>query len=235
LCWQTVEQQFSPALAIASAVGTNNKKNKMTESTTIYDDFYNLDLDNSTGVIKFYEKNLLLLDNKSVFQDKDDFDDYITIVCQYVISLDNIGKYTKTLKYAERGINLIDLKLEEYNIDLKDYSSYWSMLSSKGRAHFYLKDYKNSIQSYERLHSWDPERDNIKNWLESAKSRQRNSINKYLYITAIILILTEMIFGNKLGNPNLKLYMSIISFVIFLTGVINEYYGDNLVKLIRKK
>jgi tetratricopeptide (TPR) repeat protein len=235
LCCQTVEQQFNPALAIASSVGTNNKKNKMTESTTIYDDFYNLDLDNSTGVIKFYEKNLLLLDNKSVFQDKDDFDDYITIVCQYVISLENIGKYTKTLKYAERGINLIDLKLEEYNIDLKDYSSYWSMLSSKGRAHFYLKDYKNSIQSYERLHSWDPERDNIKNWLESAKSRQRNSINKYLYITAIILILTEMIFGNKFGNPNLKLYMSIISFVIFLTGVINEYYGDNLVKLIRKK
>ena len=149
--------------------------------------------------------------------------------------MENIGKYTKTLKYAERGINLIDLKLEEYNIDLKDYSSYWSMLSSKGRAHFYLKDYKNSIQSYERLHSWDPERDNIKNWLESAKSRQRNSINKYLYITAIILILTEMIFGNKFGNPNLKLYISIISFVIFLTGVINEYYGDNLVKLIRKK
>jgi tetratricopeptide (TPR) repeat protein len=207
----------------------------MTESTTIYDDFYNLDINNSTGVIKFYEKNLLLLDNKSVFQDKDDFDDYILIICQYVTSLEDIGKYTKTLKYAERGINLIDLKIEEYNIDLNDYSAYWSMLSSKGRSHFYLKDYKNSIHDYERLHQWDPDNDNIKNWLVSAKSRQRNSINKYLYITAIILILTEMIFGNKFGNLKLKLYMSVIGFIIFLTGVLNEYYGDNLVKLIRKK
>jgi tetratricopeptide (TPR) repeat protein len=207
----------------------------MTDSNTIYDDFYNIDLNDSTGVIKFYEKNLLLLDNKSVFQDKDDFDDYITIICQYVTSLENIGKYTKTLKYAERGINLIDLKLEEYNIDLKDYSAYWSMLSSKGRAHFYLKDYKNSIQSYEKLHRWDPDNDNIKNWLVSAKSRQRNSINKYLYVIAIILILTEMIFGNKFGNPKLKLYMSGISFMIFLTGILNEYFGDNLVKLFRKK
>jgi tetratricopeptide (TPR) repeat protein len=207
----------------------------MTESTTIYDDFYNLDINNATGVIKFYEKNLLLLDNKSVFQDKDDFDDYIIIICQYVTSLEDIGKYTKTLKYAERGINLIDLKLEEYNIDLNDYSAYWSMLSCKGRSHFYLKDYKNSIHDYERLHQWDPDNDNIKNWLVSAKSRQRNSINKYLYVIAIILVLTEMIFGNKFGNPKLKLYMSGISFLIFLTGILNEYFGDNLVKLFRKK
>ena len=32
MCWQTVEQQFNPALAIASAVGTNFKtRHRMTE------------------------------------------------------------------------------------------------------------------------------------------------------------------------------------------------------------
>jgi tetratricopeptide (TPR) repeat protein len=207
----------------------------MTNSNTIYNDFYDLDINNSTAVIKFYEKNLLLLDNKSTFQDKADFDDYITIICQYVTSLENSGKYTKTLKYAQIGIKLIDLKLDEYDIDLKDYSAYWSMLSSKGRAHFYLKDYKTSIHSFERLHSWDPERDNIKNWLESAKSRHRNSINKYLYGAGLILLFVEINFGNKFGNPKLKFYMSVISLLIISLGLINEYFGDKLFKLIGKK
>ena len=207
----------------------------MTDSNKIYADFYNIDSNDYAGIIKFYEMNLLLLDNKSVFQDKDDFYNYIEIICQYVLSLEKTGKYNKTLKYAERGIILIDLKREEYNIDLKDYSAYWFMLSSKGRAHYYLKDYKNSIHVYERLHRFDPENDIIKNCLVSAKSRQRNSINKYLYITATILIITEMIFGNKFGYPKLKLYMSGIGFIILLTALINEYFGDKLIRLIRKE
>ncbi|NVO12270.1 MAG: hypothetical protein HXX16_20095 [Bacteroidales bacterium] len=207
----------------------------MTDSSTIYDDFYNLDINNSTAVIKFYEKNILFLDNKLTFKDKEDFDAYITIICQYVISLETSGKYTKTLKYSEIGIKMIDLKLEEYAIDLNDYSAYWSILSSKARAHFYLKDYKASIYSFKRLHSWDPERDNIKNWLESAKSRQRNSINKYLYAIGLIFLFVEIIFGNKLGNPKLKLYLSVISIIFFSLGLINEYFGDKLIKLTEKK
>ena len=207
----------------------------MTNSNTIYNDFYDLDINNSTAVIRFYEKNLLVFDNKSTFQDNADFDDYITIICQYVISLENEGKYSKTLKYAQIGIKLIDLKLDEYDIDLKDYSAYWSMLSCKGRAHFYLKDYKSSIHSFERLHSWDPELDNIKNWLESAKSRRRNSINKYFYVAGLILLFVEIIFGEKFGDPKLKLYMSVISLLFLSLGLINEYFGDRLFKLIGRK
>lgn len=207
----------------------------MTDSNTIYADFYKIDSNDTSGIIKFYENNALILDNKTVFQDKDDFNEYIIILCKYVISLEKIGKYTKAVKYAEKAVNLIDYKLSEYNINLKDFTKYWSMLSSKARAHYNLKDYKNSILTFKKLHLWDPDNDNIKNWLDSAQSRQRNSINIYFYVTGLILLFGEMIFGNKFGNPELKLYMSVISFIFLSVGLINEYFGDKLVKLIRKK
>jgi len=207
----------------------------MTDSNTIYADFYNIDSDDTTGIIKFYENNSLILDNKSVFQDKDDFNEYIIILCQYVISLEKIGKYTKAVKYAEKAVNLIEDKLSEYNINLKEFTKYWSILSSRARAQYNLKDYKNSILTFKKLYLWDPDNDNIRNWLDSAKSRQRNSINIYFYVTGLILLFVEMIFGNQFGNPKLKLYLSVISFLFLSIGLVNEYFGDKLIKLFRKK
>ena len=48
----------------------------MTEGLEIYSDFYEIDPDDSMGIIRLYEKNQLLLDNKSTFKDKDDFNDF---------------------------------------------------------------------------------------------------------------------------------------------------------------
>ena len=82
---------------------------------------------------------------------------------------------------------------------------------------------------------WDSENDNFKNWLDASKSRQRNSINKYLYIIASVLIITEIFFGDQFGIAKIKLYMSGFGFVIFMIALINEYLVDRILKMIKKE
>lgn len=207
----------------------------MVEAIEIYSDFYEIDPNDSTGIIRLYEKNLLLLDNKSTFKDRNDFNDFVLMVGQYVISLEKMGKYSKAVKYADRLLHLIDLKKDEFNINQKDFTTYWSILTTKGRSLYNLKDYKNSIAIFERLLEWDTDNDNFKNWLDASKSRKRNSINKYLYIIALILIITEIFFGDQIGNPKIKLYMTGFGFIIFMIALINEYLVDKILKMIKKE
>ena len=89
------------------------------------------------GIIRFYENNILHLDNKTTFQNKDDFNDYVLVLGQYVISLESLGKYSKAIKYADKLLQLIDLKKEEFDINIKDFTTYWSILTSKGRSHYF--------------------------------------------------------------------------------------------------
>jgi len=207
----------------------------MTESLEIYSDFYEIASDDYMGIIRLYEKNQLLLDNKSTFKDKDDFNDFALLLGQYVISLEKMGKYSKTVTYSDKLLHLIDLKKKEFDINQNDFTIYWSIMTSKGRALYSQKDYKKAISIFEKLLEWDSENDNFKNWLDASKSRQRNSINKYLYIIASVLIITEIFFGDQFGIPKIKLYMSGFGFVIFMIALINEYLVDRILKMIKKE
>jgi tetratricopeptide (TPR) repeat protein len=207
----------------------------MAEAFEIYSDFYEIDPNDSMGIIRLYEKNQLLLDNKSAFKDKDDFKDFVLLLAQYVISLERMGKYSKTVKYSDKLLHLIDLKKDEFDINQKDFTTYWSIVTSKGRALYNLKDYKNAIPIFEKLLEWDSENDNFINWLDASKSRQRNSINKYLYIIASILIVFEIFLGDQIGNPKIRLYMAGFGLIIFMIALINEYLVDKLLKMIKKE
>ena len=207
----------------------------MAEALEIYSDFYEIEANDSMGIIRLYEKNQILLDNKSTFKDKEDFNDFVLLTAQYCISLEKMGKYSKAIKYADRLLQLIDSKNEEFNINQKDYTTYWSILTTKGRSLYNLKDYKNSIPIFERLLEWDTDNDNLKNWLDASKSRKRNSINQYLYIIALIFITTELFFGDQIGNPMIKLYVTGFGFLIFTIALINEYLVDIILKMRRKE
>lgn len=207
----------------------------MTEPLKIYGDFYSIDTKDYMGIIRFYESNSLLLDNKSTFQNRDDFNDYVFVVGQYVISLENLGKYSKTIKYADRLLHLIDTNADKYDIKLMDFTPYWSILTSKGRAHYNLKDYKNSILVFDKLLTWDSDNDNFKIWRDGAESKKRNSINGYLYISAAILLVTEIFLGDLIGIPNIKFYMSGFGFLLFLIALFNELFLGKILKMIKNK
>ena len=196
----------------------------------LYDDFYELDPNDYYGIIKFYESNILILENKSSFKDKADFEEFILLQCQYIISLEKTGKYRKTISKAEMVIKLLDNNSKTYNIDLNIYTTYWSILTSKGRAFYNLKDYKNSIPIFERLLEWDSDNDNFKNWLNASKSEKRNLINKYLYSLAFILFIVSF----TLESRETKGILIILGFIIAFTGTINEYFGDKIILWLRK-
>lgn len=206
----------------------------MAEVLEIYSEFYEIAPDDYMGIIRLYEKNQLLLDNKSTFRDKNDFNDFTLLLGQYVISLEKMGKYSKTVSYSDKLLYVIDLKKKEFDINHKDFTTYWSVMTSKGRALYNLKDYKNAIPIFQKLLEWDSGNDNFKNWLDASKSRQRNSINKYLYIIASILFIIEIFLGDQIGISKIKLYMSGFGFVLFMMALINEYLVDRILKMIKK-
>jgi tetratricopeptide (TPR) repeat protein len=200
----------------------------------IYDDFYDIDPSDYIAIIKLYENNQILLDNKSTFNDEDDFNNFVLLLAKYVISLEDKGRYSKVVRYSDKLLELIDLKKDEFGIIKKDFTTYWSVMTSKGRALYNLKDYKNAILIFEKLHEWDSDNDNLRNWLNASKSRQRNSINKYLYIVASILIVAVVFFGDQIGNQEVRFYMSLFGVIIFIIILINEYLVDKILRVIRK-
>ncbi len=68
----------------------------------IYDEFYEIDVENHFEIVKFYEKNQMILDNKSNFIDFEEFNEHILILTKYIIGLENLGRYTKTIQYADK-------------------------------------------------------------------------------------------------------------------------------------
>ena len=206
----------------------------MAEVSEIYSEFNEIGPNDSMGIIRLYEKNQILLDNKSIFYDKDDFTNYALLVGQYVISLETIGKYSKAIKYADRLLQLIDSKSEEFEINQQDFTTYWSILTTKGRSFYHLKDYRNSIPIFERLVAWDADNDYLKDWLDSSRSRKRNAINKYLYSISVILYFTEVFFGDKIGNQKIKLFLIVSALILFIIALVNEHLVDRIFKMIKK-
>lgn len=197
----------------------------MIDNNKLYNDFYELDTNDYFGVIKLYEQNSLILENRSIFQDKNDFEDFMFVKCIYIISLENTGKYKKTISQAETAIQLIESNLKSYNININEHTTYWSILTSTGRAYYNLKDYNNSQQTFKRLLDWDPENDIFKEWLIASQSEKRKSINKYLYILALFLFLLSFL----LESRETKRLLLIFGFLLAITGSINEYFGDKII------
>lgn len=207
----------------------------MADTDDIFSNFYNLDPSDSLGIIRLYENNQIVLDNKTTFKDKDDFNKFVIFAAQYVISLEKMGKYKKSIKYADRLLQLIESKKDDFEIPINDFTSYWSVLTTKGRSLFNLKDFRNSILIFERLLEWDSENDNFRLWLDASKSRKRNLINQYLYIVSSILILSELIIRNSIENHKIKIFMLGLGLILFSIALFNEYFVDKILKMIKKE
>jgi tetratricopeptide (TPR) repeat protein len=206
----------------------------MQEIEKIYDGFYKIDVKNHSKIVKFYENNQLILDNKSKFIDFEDFKEHTLILAQYIISLESLGKLSKTIKYAEKTLSIIETNIDNFETPIKDFDAYWSTLTSKGRAHYNIKEYKVAIEIFEKLIDWDNENDYFKQWLDASKKRKRNSLNKYFYLAAFIFIFGEIAISRNILNQEIKLMMLKLGFLCLLTALINEYFWDKIIKWIKK-
>ncbi len=205
-----------------------------TELPKIYEGFYEFDTNDNIGIIRYCESNLLYIDNKESFKDYDDFFCFSQMIVQFVISLEKIGKYSKAIKYADKAISLFEANLNEYEIELNDFNYYWSVLTSKGRLHYEFKEYDKSILAFEKLLSWDSDNDNFKLWLDSAISKKRRSINKYLYAGAIFLLILSYVIKGQTENIYRFRLIPITGFFLVVVAAINEFVIDEIVKWRKK-
>lgn len=206
----------------------------MNQINKIYDEFFKIEPDDKSQIIKFYEENQLTLDNKNGFTDIDDFKDYMIILSQYIISLEKQGKYSKAILFSDKALNMILENFESYEIELNNYNAYWSALTSKGRAHYNLKEYDKAISCFDKLVEWDAENDNFRNWLIASRHNKRNSINKYLYISATFLILTVLAIGDNVLDKEIKLLLLKLAILLYAAAFINEYFYDRIIEWIKK-
>ncbi len=205
----------------------------MNQIVELYNDFFEINPHDYIAMINFIEKNYILFENKTKFDDKEDFDNYNLIMSQYILSLESLGKYKKSSEYARKMLKLIELNADIFGINLFEYSYFISIMTTKGRSHFYIKEYDKSILIFSELYNYDKENDNFKDWLISSKKRKRNSYINYLYIIALILIFTELFLSDKI-NSKVGLFMDIIGLLFLLAAFFMEYFLDKLLVRINK-
>jgi hypothetical protein len=103
LCWQTVKQQFNPALAIASAVGTNNMKTQIT-------------------II------LLLIFNNCFAQVSSDYKIYTTIIEDYFLQHDSARIHVDNAVIIDQLDTLPNWAAESY--DYIDYAIFTNTIDT---------------------------------------------------------------------------------------------------------
>jgi len=211
-----------------------NKGISMANLSDIYDELYEINTNDTLAYIKLYENNQFVLDNKSKFNDRDDFDDYLNCLFYYIVNLEYTGRYKKAIKYSDIALKLIEAKKDEYDIEIDNFTAYWSILTTKGRSLNNLKDYDNSIEVFKKILEWDNENDNIREWLNDSRSKKRNSINKYLYIIGFSFFFLEALYVKLIDGPKPQIHLLEFGYALFFIGLMNEYYGDKVVNFLKR-
>ncbi|HEY9115550.1 MAG TPA: hypothetical protein VIN10_12695 [Bacteroidales bacterium] len=198
----------------------------MSEIKVIYEEFYNIDVNDHSRFVEFYKDNSLYFENKKTFTDYNDFICFTQVVTKFIIGLENNGRYQKTIEYADKYNKILADYISNNNLDLNDFNYYWSNLTSKGRAAFQLKDYKSAIEVFEELSEWDKENDYFKNWLKAAKHRKRNAYNKLIYIGALVFFLLAVLADDR----DVSSLFLVSGFILALVASINDYIGNKAIK-----
>ena len=207
----------------------------MKQNMSLYDKFYHLGAKDYKGIVKFYDDNAADLEDRTVFIDKDDFNTYVLIMAQYVVGLENLGKHYRATVFADKVISLVTSNIDEYQLDLINFTPYRSVWACKGRSHFVLKEFKKAEEAFSVLISLDPENMNFRKWHYTAKSKRRKSVNKYLLLASVLLIAVALIFGNKIDPPTVKLYLLILGFLLMWVVAFNSIFFDFIRSLFRRR
>lgn len=189
---------------------------------------YDINLNDSSEIIKFYEENRLYFDNYDKITDIEGIENIILIKQKYCEAIERKNHFTDAALVLEHIFVLLD-KLKG-NSD--EYEFYYE------RALFYdgvilgrKKKYKESNTRFKRLIIIDPKNENYHDWFDTNTER---IINKKLdilyYIIPVILGLTLITKDKYVG----KFYSTIeISLVVIMIGI--YIYQRYIVSLIREK
>ena len=209
-------------------------KEEMKTNASLYNEFYGIDPKNYEQIYTFYSDNEAELEGRITFDNWEDFNTYMLIMAQYIVSLENLEKHHNATVYAERVLPTIVAQTAQYQIDIKTVTPYRSILACKGRCHYTLNEFGKSIATFKQLVTMDADNSTFRNWLISAKSKQRRSLNKYFFVAAAALLAIGFMFSDQLNPPAIKLYLLIAGFSLLWLATINAFFVDMIKRMIRK-
>ena len=197
----------------------------MNEPKLIFEEFYEIDVNDHTRFVEFYEVNRVYFENKKSFADKNELLSYTQVITKFIIGLENIGRYKQTIQYADKYSPFLKEQAGNHDEQLKDFTYYWSIQTSKGRAAFNLKDYNTAIEVFSELKAWDPENDYFINWLKATKHAKRNIYNNALYIAALVLMLLAVLTNDR----SLSRIFMVPGLLLILVASINGFIGNKAI------
>jgi tetratricopeptide (TPR) repeat protein len=198
----------------------------MNERNQLFEEFYEIDVNDHIRFVEFYEVNRVYFENKKTFADKDELLSYTQAITKFIIGLENIGRYKQTIQYSDKYSPFLKEQAGNHDKQLKDFTYYWSIQTSKGRAAFNLKDYKTAIEVFSELKTWDSENDYFINWLRASKHGKRNIYNKALYIAALVFIILSVLIDDR----SLSTIFLIPGLLLILVASVNDYIGNKAIR-----
>jgi tetratricopeptide (TPR) repeat protein len=195
----------------------------MSEIENIYFKHLDINVQNYSDKIKYYESNIITLDSKKNFKDPEEFEQYILILADYVLALEREGYYTKAIKYADKFLLMVENRHKEFGVKLNENDFYRGVLAHKARSLFELKDYKKSKIYFERVLEIDPENDGIKNWIADCKRGSKIKKARLFYILGFIFVILDLTIGRNSGIIPDSYLLAIIGFSFLMIAVYNEY------------
>jgi len=195
---------------------------------SILEKSYEININNSSEIIQFYEDNKLYFDNYDKITDIEGIEKIILIkqkYCEAIVSKNHFADATTVLTH-------IFVLLDKLKGNSEEYESYYE------RALFFdgvilgrKKKYKESNEKFKQLILLDPKNENYQNWIETNKECiVGKKLNNIFYIALPILAFI-MVSKEKFVGENYLIFE--ISLWIMMIGLI--IYQQYVMKFIREK
>ena len=192
---------------------------------------YDIDLNDSSEIIKFYEENKLYFDHYDRITDIEGIEDTVLIKQKYCEAIERKNHFTDAAIVLEHIFVLLD-KLKGNS---EEYDYYYE------RALFYdgvilgrQKKYKESNAIFKRLIVIDPKNENYQDWLDTNIERIINKkLDVFYYIIPAIWGFTLVTKEKYVGKFHLTI--EIFLFVIMIGIYVYQRYIQTIIREKRRK
>ncbi len=168
------------------------------------------------NILKVVEANLDVIDNDIVFKDSEKQNYSVVVLSVYAEILNFKQRYRKSLPFLNKAIasweNLFDT--DDNFID-KEKNWYRSLRLYRGVGYYRTNQIKKAKQDFIWLTNQDPENENYRNWLISAKNSILGNIANWIMYSGFIALGTTMLLPRQ--ERAIKEYLFIFIGIVYIT------------------
>ncbi len=193
---------------------------------SIIEKSYDVDLNDSDEIIKFYSENRLYFDNFDIITDIETIEEIIYIKQKYTEAIERKAHYSDARIILEHIFILLE-KVKDESLNYK--SDYERALFYEGVVLGRQEKYSESNERFKKLIVLDPKNERYQNWyLTNKEWLFKKRFGFWEYILLFVMAIT-VLFGRQIFGKNL-IYVDIPVFVIFLCWFSYSFIYRKIIK-----